>query len=246
MPLREEERKQAVVERLAGLTAATGGAAHAAAFGRLVESLYARVPPADLLARDERDLLGAARSLWDFAAVRPAGQAIVRVLGRDPDSLCWQPPRTTIEIVNDDMPFLVDSVTAALNAMNLTVNLVIHPIVRVRRGEGGQLLDLDGDIAHEAHRGGSRESWMQVELAANVAPLGRDAIAARLAAVLVDVRHVVADFPAMQHQIAAAIADIERGPVPMPADAAFCATTTIRCSTGCVTSPYCRRLCSST
>src|SRR4051812_5725987 len=157
MPLHEEERKQAVVERLVGLAAVTGRGATAAAFGRLVECLYARVPPTDLLARGERDLLGAARSLWDFAAVRAAGQAIVRVLGPGADSLGWRPPRTTIEIVNDDMPFLVDSVTAALNAMNLTVSLVIHPIVRVRRDEGGQLLDLDDDIAHHDHRGGSRE-----------------------------------------------------------------------------------------
>jgi glutamate dehydrogenase len=216
MPLREEERKQAVVERLAGLSDATVGAASAAAFDRLVRSLYAHVPPADLLVRDERDLLGAARSLWGLAALRRPGETTLRVIGLDRRLPGWHPPRTTVEIVNDDMPFLVDSVTAALNAMGLTVDLVIHPIVRVRRDEHGRLLDLRDDVTPGDLAGERRESLMQVETAAPAARLRGDAIATQLAAVLADVRHTVEDFPAMRRQVEATIAEIETGPVPMP------------------------------
>jgi glutamate dehydrogenase len=221
MPLREEERKQAVVERLAELAAPTVSKAGAAAFGCLVRAFYAHVPPADLLARDERDLLGAARSLWDFAALRRPGEAILRILGPGPDSHGWVPPRATIEIVNDDMPFLVDSVTAALNAMNLTVDLVIHPIVRVLRDGDGRLLDLPDDAAAGDVEGDRpderRESLMQVEIAAPGARLRRHVIATRLAAVLADVRLAVEDFSAMRRQVETTIGELERGPVPMPA-----------------------------
>ena len=48
-------------------------------------------------------------------------------------------PATVVEIVNDDMPFLVDSVTAALNGEGVTVHLVIHPILRVARDGDGKL-----------------------------------------------------------------------------------------------------------
>jgi glutamate dehydrogenase len=212
MPLRDEERKQAVVEHLAGMAAEMVGTA----FARLVRSLYAHVPPADLLARDERDLLGAARSLWDFAALRPSGETLLRVLCGDPDAHGWAPPRTMIEIVNDDMPFLVDSVTAALNAMGLTVDLIVHPIVTARRDEQGRLLDLRDDDSAGPTPGELRESLMQVEIVAPLARLRRAAMASRVAGVLADVRHVVADFPAMRRQVEAAMAGLASGPAGMP------------------------------
>jgi glutamate dehydrogenase len=270
MPLRDEERKQAVVEHLAGMAAEMVGTA----FARLVRSLYAHVPPADLLARDERDLLGAARSLWDFAALRPSGETLLRVLGGDPDAHGWAPPRTMIEIVNDDMPFLVDSVTAALNAMGLTVDLIVHPIVTARRDEQGRLLDLRDDDSAGPTPGELRESLMQVEIVAPLARLRRAAMASRVAGVLADVRHVVADFPAMRRQVEAAMAGLASGPAGMPPswsgsrriissssaianiatpadrprcrscgrvpDSASCATTAIRCSRVCAISPPCR------
>ena len=63
-----------------------------------------------------------------------------------------------IEVVNDDMPFLVDSVTAALNGLGLTVHLVIHPTVAIRRDDTGRV-EPDG-----VEGSGTRESFMHFEV----------------------------------------------------------------------------------
>ncbi len=81
------------------------------------------MPPDDVAERSLRDLAGAALSLWRFAGRRRPGQAKIRVYNPEPDIDGWSSPHTIVEIVNDDMPFLVDSVTAAINAGDRVVRL---------------------------------------------------------------------------------------------------------------------------
>ena len=112
--------------------AAAGGAA----FARFTGQLYARVAPADLSSRPPEALLAAAQSLWELAAVRQPRRVNLRVIEAP------APPRTIVEIVNDDMPFLLDSVTMAISGEGLTLYLAVHPIMAVRRDAGGALLDV--------------------------------------------------------------------------------------------------------
>ena len=53
----------------------------------------------------------------------------------------WGCPHTVIQIVNDDMPFLVDSVTAALNSRGYGVRLLIHPVIGVKRDAKGKIVE---------------------------------------------------------------------------------------------------------
>src|SRR5258708_1982643 len=114
MSIRVEERKHELVEGVAALCKSRLGAAtEGDAFARFVRQFYAHVPPEDIVARSPDDLYGAAHSLWRFAAEREAGKAKLRVFNPDPAKDGWQSSRTIIEIVNDDTPFLVDSVTSS-------------------------------------------------------------------------------------------------------------------------------------
>ncbi|MEO1249328.1 MAG: hypothetical protein AAFW76_05755, partial [Pseudomonadota bacterium] len=54
---------------------------------------------------------------------------VVQRRGNGIDQNAWHTSHTVIEIINDDMPFLVDSVTAALNNLDLMVHLIVHPVV---------------------------------------------------------------------------------------------------------------------
>ena len=63
----------------------------------------------------------------------------MRVFNPTIDEHGWQSTHTIVEIVNDDMPFLVDSVTMEVNRHGLTLHLIIHPIVTVQRGTDGTL-----------------------------------------------------------------------------------------------------------
>ena len=84
------------------------------------------------------DLYGAALSHWNFARKREPGYARVRVFNPTIEEHGWQSTHTLIEIVNDDMPFLVDSVTMEVNRHGLTLHLIIHPIVAVLRDKDGR------------------------------------------------------------------------------------------------------------
>ena len=84
----------------------------------------------------------------------------MRVYNPEPEEMAGRSPHTIVEIVNDDMPFLVDSVTAAINDGDREVRLVIHPIITGRRATraGGCAGSATAAMA------GLRESWMQIEI----------------------------------------------------------------------------------
>ncbi|MEO1248996.1 MAG: hypothetical protein AAFW76_04075, partial [Pseudomonadota bacterium] len=70
---------------------------------------YGNASPEDVLAEDEDDLYGAALGLWQFGRVRNPAEAKIRVYNPTFDQNAWHTSHTVIEIINDDMPFLVDS-----------------------------------------------------------------------------------------------------------------------------------------
>ncbi len=185
----------------------------AALFAR---EFYRHVALHDISDSRTRDLAGAAASLWSFGRKRKPGQALVRAYSPHPEKDGWTSPHTIIEIVNDDMPFLVDSIANALSRHGLTVHLVIHPVVRVRRGRKGEALEiLDRDDRNNA---ATDESFMHVEIdeQGDVATVKQ--ILDRLHAVLVDVRNAVEDWPQMRAEIASVMAELEANPPPLPAD----------------------------
>jgi glutamate dehydrogenase len=103
-----------------------------------------------------------------------------------------------IAIVNDDMPFLVDSVAAALASANVTIERLLHPVLDVERDDQGRL------VALSSQRGsiGKRESHIYLETA-RVDAKARHALADALASVLHDVRCAVTDWRKMQAAMAA-------------------------------------------
>src|SRR5215472_706767 len=86
-----------------------------AAAREFIAAFYEHAPPADIAARGPADLSAGALALWRFGAERRLGEARVRVYNPTPAEDGWTSPHTIVEIVNDDMPFLVDSISAAIN-----------------------------------------------------------------------------------------------------------------------------------
>jgi glutamate dehydrogenase len=181
--------------------------AHLEAFGR---AYLAGLDAEDVIERDALDLYGAMRSLWQVAATRTPGEAKVRVFNPSVDEQGWQSPHTVVEIVNDDMPFLVDSVQMEVLRQGLAVNLIAHPIVTVQRDAGGRLAGLANE--------GVRESLMHVEVERVADAARRSALAADVARVLADVRTVVGDWAPMRAKMLEVMADLERNAPPLPPD----------------------------
>ena len=122
----------------------------------------------------------------------------------------WTSPHTIVEIVNDDMPFLVDSATAAINDRGSAVRLVIHPIISVARDENGEL------TARDPLESGWRESWMQIAVTRQPRAAARAALAEVLVRVLGDVRAAVADWQNMRDVLGKLGAGLAAAAPPLP------------------------------
>jgi glutamate dehydrogenase len=206
-----EANKQASVDAAMALAAARCPPRESALARAFVKGFYEHAPPADIAARGADDLCGGALALWRFGSRRTPGQARVRVYNPAAASDGWSSPHTIVEIVNDDMPFLVDSATAAINERGLAVRLVIHPVIVVTRDGEGNLTGLDPEEA------GRRESWMQVEITREPNAAERGALAEALAGVLADVRAAVTDWPKMREVLAELCAGLAGTMAPLPA-----------------------------
>ena len=105
-----------------------------------VRVYYARAAIDDSASSDVEHLARVAVADWQLGAHRIGGRPVVRVHTPTVASEGWDVPHTLIDIVNDDMPFLVDSVTMAIDRHDLGVHLVVHPVLEVERTDDGTLL----------------------------------------------------------------------------------------------------------
>ena len=178
-----------------------------------VTGYYARVSPDDLAERKAEDLYGAAAAHLNLARRRTLGTPKVRVYNPQIEQHGWQSTHTIVEIVTDDMPFLIDSVRMVLNRRGYTSHLVIHPVMRFRREEDGRvggLLPLD-----DAQEDSIVEAVIHIEGDRQTEPEVLDAIEAEMRSALDDVRAAVQDWSAMREQLRRSIADLRASPPPV-------------------------------
>jgi glutamate dehydrogenase len=179
-----------------------------------VQRYFGQVDPEELAERQPADLYGAALSHWNFARKREPGRAKIRAFNPTIEEHGWQSTHTVIEIVNDDMPFLVDTVTMEVNRHGLTLHLIMHPLLPATREADGTL----SGLAPEGESPSRRESFIHVEVDRITDQERLDTLAADVARVLGDVRLAFEDWKKMQDQAEAIVADIERNPPPVAAD----------------------------
>ena len=115
----------------------------ASMLGRFAELYYANAPTDELLARPVADLYGATLSSWHFVQERKPKEAKVRVFNPDHENHGWQSLHTVVEIVCEDMPFLVDSVRLQLNARQMSLHAIHYAVINAKRDENHRLCDTD-------------------------------------------------------------------------------------------------------
>ena len=148
---------------------------------------------------DEHYLEEAASFLAETAVQRRLGEPAIAI-----ESISDDRRYTRIAIINDDMPFLVDSTAAAVAAMGLAIDRLIHPVVPVERSADGALEEIREGEPDEAFW----ESMIYLE-APRVDAKRRQAIEETLRETLVDVRAAVCDWPKLQEAMAADIKRID-------------------------------------
>ncbi|WP_409058022.1 NAD-glutamate dehydrogenase [Streptomyces sp. SYP-A7185] len=163
-----------------------------------LQRYYLHTAPEDLADRDPVDVFGAAFSHYRLAETRPQGTANVRVHTPTVEENGWTCSHSVVEVVTDDMPFLVDSVTNELSRQGRGIHVVIHPQVVVRRDLTGKLLEVLTDPGTERPHDAVTESWIHVEMDRETDRADLKQISADLIRVLSDVRETVEDWEKMR------------------------------------------------
>jgi glutamate dehydrogenase len=211
MPATAEQSRSELLRATAALAQDGGGEVPE----WLLHRYYRHVATEDLLTKTPEYLLGVVRSHRELAQTRPEDTSRVRVFHPVEAECGWTSPHTVVEVVTDDMPFLVDSVTAELARDDHMVHLLVHPQLVVRRDESGALLevrDVDPTPGPEhGEEGSSDESWMHLQID-RVADDQCAKIEQALEKVLNDVRRAVVDWSAMRSACAAVSAELESAP----------------------------------
>ena len=166
-----------------------------------LQRYYLHTALEDLADRDPVDVFGAALSHYRLAGNRPQGTANVRVTTPTVEENGWTCSHSVVEVVTDDMPFLVDSVTNELSRQGRGIHAVIHPQVFVRRDVTGKLIevlpDVMSDTAERPHDT-LTESWIHVEVDRESDRADLKQITSDLRRVLSDVRETVEDWEKMR------------------------------------------------
>jgi glutamate dehydrogenase len=143
---------------------------------------------------------------------------VVRILNPTRAHDGWTCPATVVQVVTDDMPYLVDSVASELTRGGVQVQRVVHPIVVVRRDLVTGALQEVLPTADPADPPGDAlaESWMYVEVDLLTDPDRARELETRLHTVLNDVREVVEDTDKMAGMAGHLAELLESEPPPLP------------------------------
>ncbi|MGK2858715.1 MAG: NAD-glutamate dehydrogenase, partial [Thermoanaerobaculia bacterium] len=215
----EEQRKQQLIDSLARQARMRVSQAEAVDAEEWIRQYYRLVAPDDMVYTQPETLLGGAMTLWELAAERKPGEAAVRIFNPSHDREGWSLNHTVVEIVNDDMPFLVDSVTAEFSRLDRNVHVVIHPVFSIYRDAEGRRVGLarEGAIP-PAGAVAVVESYMHVEIDQETSEADLAAIRRDVESVLADVRAAVTDWRPMRQRLLEVLEDIEKGHAPTPKD----------------------------
>ncbi|MCU1603922.1 MAG: gdh, partial [Modestobacter sp.] len=182
----------------------------------LLHRFYGGEPAAEVVGREPAELARLALDHLRLAASRPQGSATLDLHRRDDGG-------AVLRVVTDDMPFLVDSVTAEVVRQGIGVDHVVHPVVVVRRDVAGRLLAFcDSSDAAACGADALAESWMAVVLDGQVDEEAAADLLTGLRTVLADVRAVHEDadrLTARAHELARALDELP-GPGGAGADPA--------------------------
>src|SRR5579862_6136893 len=175
--------------------------------GTFLADLLGCAVPDDLQRYGPDELAAIAERSWSLLAVRQVGAPKI---GFEPAPITRTV--TVLDIINDDMPFLLDSVVGELNQRGLDIRLLVHPVFAVERDAAGALTAFKG----VAKDGGRHESFIHIHIE-GVAEAARQEIVGALADILAQVRVAVQDWRPMLEGLRAIIAELRANPPPLDA-----------------------------
>ena len=180
-----------------------------------VAAYFENTDPDEVAARGPATLFAIANAHWRLLdAPRGAHSAKVRVFNPTLAEDGFVSEHTVVQIVHDNMPFLVDSVTMAINRSSRTAHWIVHPLMSVARDAQGKIASVSSVAAATATgQKNPIESLILIECDRIVSVPEQQALADELNRVLGDVRSAVQDWRAMLDRVQAVGVASENSPL---------------------------------
>jgi glutamate dehydrogenase len=175
----------------------------------LTRQLLEKAPPEDLAGYSAVDLHELIAGRLAFLTERKPGRTKLAVT--NPEKPFGDV--TLIDIINDDMPFLVDSTIGLLTERGYDVRLALHPVLSVKRDGTGKLTGVEAKASPDSQA--IRESFLHIHLS-RITAEEANALEEDLKGVFADVRVAVLDWRAMQQRLREAISAYQKNPPPIP------------------------------
>ncbi|MCW8886951.1 MAG: NAD-glutamate dehydrogenase [Motiliproteus sp.] len=165
----------------------------------------------EIAERRLEELYGATLECWYFLQQRDAGQPKVKVFNPDFEENGWQSTHTVIVILQEDMPFLIDSIRMEVNRRELTIHSIHNSIMLVKRDKKGELLEIADDLKADDEKAGdkkssadiTKESIIYLEVDRHTDPKQLQDLRGSLNEILDEVSLVTEDFHSMRVKAAA-------------------------------------------
>jgi glutamate dehydrogenase len=194
---RAGDAKDSIVSEIVGSRVASQLLTSRNQVQRYLRQYFRDVPVEDLVGRSEEVMAQIAIDHLEFAAVRKKGRPALRIYNPTEKQHGYTSKHTIIEMVNDDMPFLVDSVAAAIARQELAIHITVHPVIRIVRDGRGRVRSVE-----ERESGHGRlESFIRFVVDRENNPQQLKVLEHEILKVLSDVRVAVRDWEAMRDKM---------------------------------------------
>lgn len=200
-----DNKKSEIIDRIEAEIRDNFSASEAQHISNLTHLYFQDALKEDMINEPIENLYGTIICLWDFLQQRTGSQPKVRVYNPNFEEHSWQSTHTVIEILTDDMPFLVSSFNMALVRLGHTIHLTAHPVISVKRNKKGELENVADKLSNA-----STEALMRFEIDRLSDINLLDEIKDELLASLADVKKTVADWSQMKNKLDEAITASEK------------------------------------
>jgi glutamate dehydrogenase len=202
----------ALIERIVKAAPSRGGARQHALDTGFLRAYFRGVADQDLRARAPAELAAIAHNHIALGRGRKDSRTHVRVFNADPARDGFHSPHTIVQIVTDDMPFLVDSVGIVFTRHQLAMHLIIHPVIAMLRDARGRA----AGIAPADDPRARPESWQLYEVDRQDDPRTLAQLESEIRAAIVDVKGAVDDWMPTRDRVRAIAAGLAEA-TPLPA-----------------------------
>lgn len=214
MTIPEGKDKAAAFSRLLGLIKERLPAAELPPLILFAEQYFARAEPEDLTTSPLEDIYAALLSHWHLLQQRHPNEPLIKIFNPAYETHGWQSPHTVVQMVVDDMPFLVDSTHMALVRQGLSVHMTLHPVMRVQRDSDGKLQAL---LPRGKADSGLNEAMMRFDVDRIIEPERLRELEEIIKDALSDVRYIVEDWQLMRNRLEEIITTLGQQTLPMEA-----------------------------